>query len=124
MSAPADKVVLSCAVITLGSTVTASILPTSAGGQGKLPTPRLLVGTALTFIGLSMAADFAPNLASPLAIVLATTAAIYYGIPVADNYFNGASNPVGFTKTVKGDPNTVKVNGHTYHVDTGDILAG
>lgn len=122
MSAPADKVVLSCAIITLGSTVTASILPTSAGGQGKLPTPRLLIGTSLTFIGLSMAADFAPNLASPLAIVLATTAAIYYGIPVADNYFTGAKNPVGFV--VKGDAKTATVNGHTYKVDTGNILAG
>jgi hypothetical protein len=101
MSAPADKVVLSCAVITLGSTVAASLLPESAGGKGKLPSPRLLIGTSLTYIGLSMTADFAPQLAAPLAITLATTAAIYYGIPIIDNYFNGAHNPIGFSATRK-----------------------
>lgn len=102
MSAPADKVVLSCAIVTLGSTVTASLMPESSGGLGKLPSPRLLIGTSLTYIGLSMMADFAPQLAAPLAITLATTAAIYYGIPVADNYFNGARNRVGFTTAKKG----------------------
>jgi hypothetical protein len=72
-----------------------------------------------------MAADFAPKLASPLAIVVAATAATYYGIPIADNFFNGAHNQVGFLpKVVKGDPVTVKKNGTTYKVDTGNILAG
>lgn len=103
MSAPADKVVLSCALITLGSTAAASLLPESSGGKGQLPTARLLIGTSLSFIGLSMLADFAPRLASPLAVLVATTAATYYGIPVADNYFNNATNPVGFGKK-KGKP--------------------
>lgn len=101
MSTPADKVVLNCAVLTLGSTVAANVLPKGQGGQGKLPGARLLVGTSLTFIGLSMMADFAPNLASPLAILVATTAVVYYGIPVADNYFGHGHNPVGFKKGTK-----------------------
>lgn len=104
MSAPADKVVLSCAVVTITSTVTASMLPAKSGGKGQLPPPRLLIGTALTFIGLSMAADFAPRIAAPLAITVATTAAMFYGVPVVDNYFNGAHNKVGFPTTRKGTP--------------------
>lgn len=93
-----DSVVLSAGILTLGSTVTANILPSSVGGKGSLPSPRLLIGTSLTFIGLSMLAEFAPNLSTPLSVVVATTALIYYGIPVADNYFNHPTkqNKVGF----------------------------
>lgn len=85
-----NKVVLSCAILTLGSTTAHSVLPESSGGLGKLPTPRLLIGTALTFMGLSMVADFAPQISTPLSMMVAGAGLTYYGIPLADNFFNQA----------------------------------
>lgn len=101
MPASADKTVMTCAFLTLGSTTASHVLPAEKGGKGELPPARLLIGTSLTFIGLSMLADFAPKLAGPLAILVATSALTFYGIPLTDNYFNNAKNPVGFPK-VKG----------------------
>jgi hypothetical protein len=98
MTVPADKIVLNCAIVTLASTTAANVLPAKYGGKGSLPSARLLIGTSLTFIGMSMLADFAPGLAGPLSIIIATTALTFYGIPVADNYFNEAKNPIGAKK--------------------------
>jgi hypothetical protein len=101
MAIPADKVVLTSAIVTLGSTTAASLLPKDIGGQGSLPAPKLLFGTALTFMGLSFTADFAPQVAKPLAAAIAITALTYYGMPVMDNWFNGKHNAVG-RPTTKG----------------------
>jgi hypothetical protein len=98
MSIPADKIVLNCAIVTLTSTTAANVLPEKYGGKGTLPSARLLIGTSLTFIGMSMLADFAPGLAGPLSIIVATTALTFYGIPVADKYFNEAKNTTGANK--------------------------
>lgn len=91
----ADKVVLNSAIVTMGSTMAASVLPESYGGQGGLPSPRLLVGGGLTFVGLSILGDIVPAVARPLSAAIAVTALMYYGIPIADNYMNGKHNPVG-----------------------------
>jgi hypothetical protein len=92
-----DKAILSSALVTLGSTVSASVLPTKYGGKGDLPAPRLLIGTGLTFFGLSLLGDAAPSIAGPLALAIAMTAFTYYGLPVLDNYFVQGKNvnPVG-----------------------------
>lgn len=83
-----ENVVLTSAMVTLGSTVGTSVLPTEMGGQGKLPTPRLLIGTGLTFIGLSIITDIAPAIGVPLCACVALTALIWYGIPILDKYSN------------------------------------
>lgn len=92
-----DKIIMNSAIVTVGSTVAASALPTSYGGKGELPDTRLLVGSGLAFLGLSILGDIAPGVAGPLAAALALTALTYYGIPLADNYFTGGKSnlPVG-----------------------------
>jgi hypothetical protein len=87
MAVDADKVVLTSALVTLGSTVTASAAPEKLGGKGELPHPRLLIGGGLTFFGLSILADFAPAIAKPMAVAIAVTALTYYGMPVVNKVF-------------------------------------
>lgn len=118
----ADTVILTSAIVTLASTTAAFVLPTSAGGMcsdGKLvatavgvvnpvagaalatagktciPSARLIFGTAITFTGLSFLGSVAPQVAAPLAFAIAMTAVTYYGIPLADNVFNGHHNKIG-----------------------------
>lgn len=90
-----DKVILSSLMVTLASTTAASILPEKDGGQGSLPSTRLLIGTGLTYFGLSIMGDIAPSVAGPLAMAIGVTAVTYYGFPVLDNWINDAKNPVG-----------------------------
>lgn len=82
-----DSAILTAATVTLGSTVAASAMPEKYGGEGKLPSARLLFGTAISFIGLSMLADAQPKIAVPLAAAIAVTASTYYGIPIMEAYF-------------------------------------
>lgn len=100
--ANSDTVVLGSALLTLGSTTAASILPKEVGGQGALPGPRLLFGTALTFVGLSFLGSFAPAVGKGLAVAIALTAVTYYGVPLADNVFNNHHNPVGTAGDLAG----------------------
>lgn len=90
-----DKIILSSMMVTLSSTMAANVLPDKYGGKGQLPSPRLLIGTGLTYFGLSILGDVAPEVAGPLAAAIAVTALTYYGIPLMDNWFTGAHNPVG-----------------------------
>lgn len=90
-----DKVILSSMMVTMSSTMAASVLPDKYGGKGSLPTARLLIGTGLTFFGLSIMGDIAPAVAAPIAAAIAVTSLTYYGFPLADNWFNNAKNPVG-----------------------------
>jgi len=92
MPMPADKVVLTSGLVTLGSTVVFSITPGKLGGKGSLPSPRLLIGTGVTFFGLSILADLAPGIAKPLAAAIAVTALTYYGFPILGNYMNGKNS--------------------------------
>jgi hypothetical protein len=94
-----DKVILSSMMVTFSSTVGASVLPTKYGGQGNLPSTRLLVGTGLTYFGLSIMGDIIPSVAGPIAAAIAVTAATYYGFPLLDNWFNEAKNPIPFIPT-------------------------
>lgn len=95
----ADKVILSSMMVTMSSTMAASVLPEKYGGRGSLPTARLLIGTGLTYFGLSIMGDIAPAVAGPIAAAIAVTALTYYGFPLADNWFNNANNPVGKAPT-------------------------
>lgn len=100
-----DTSVLSAGLVTLGSTVASNVMPTSVGGQGQLPPVRLLFGTSLAFAGLSMLDEFEPLFASRLAWLLAFTAFTYYGLPIADNYFNQKHGKTGPSKlSVVGIP--------------------
>lgn len=89
MALPADKVVLTSALVTFGSTIAASTAPEKWGGKGEFPQPRLLLGSALAFFGMSILADLAPGIAGPLSAAMAITALTYYGIPILDAAFNG-----------------------------------
>ena len=87
MGVPSDRVVLSSAIVTIGSTTAASVLPESMGGRGELPKPRMLIGGVIAFAGLSMLSDAAPGVAGPLAIAMAFTAMTYYGVPMLEAWF-------------------------------------
>lgn len=98
-----DKIILSSMMVTISSTMAASVLPDKYGGRGSLPAPRLLIGTGLTFFGLSILGDIAPAIAGPLAAAVAVTALTYYGVPVLDNWINDKTdpktrNPIGETR--------------------------
>lgn len=83
----ADQVVLAASLVTLTSTVGFSLAPEKWGGKGELPPIRLLVGGGLTFMGLSILGQMAPQVAKPLAAAMAVTALTYYGIPVLEKAF-------------------------------------
>jgi hypothetical protein len=103
-----DKTVLMCSVLTMGSTLANSMLPTDMGGKGELPSARLLIGSSLAFMGLSILGAGAPKLATGLSISMATTALMYYGIPLADHWFNpDATKADGKTPRT---PRTITVN--------------
>lgn len=84
----ADKAVLTSAIVTISSTLAESMLPEPMGGKGELPSFRLLTGTGLTFFGLSILADIAPQVGVPLAVCIGLTAAIWYGIPIVGRVMN------------------------------------
>jgi hypothetical protein len=86
--ADTDKVVLTSSVITLTSTLAWSMLPESKGGKGELPSARLLIGSSMAFMGLSILGQFAPRITTGLSITMAITALTFYGVPIADGFFN------------------------------------
>jgi len=85
-----QQAVLHAAIVTATATTAAHILPQSMGGKSELPSYKELFGVLLTFAGLGMLADNAPGVAVPLAITIATTAFVFYGIPIMDKTFNPA----------------------------------
>lgn len=87
MSVSADKIVLTSAMVTLGSTTASAIMPEKYGGRSELPSMQLIFGSALAFTGLSILADFAPGIAGPLSACVAMTALTAYGIPIMERYF-------------------------------------
>jgi len=91
MPMPPEKAVLTAGLVTIGSTVIFNVTPEKLGGKGSLPTPRLLIGTGVTFFGLSILADIAPGIASPLAAAIAVTAVTYYGFPILSNYMTDSN---------------------------------
>lgn len=95
-----DKIILMSSTVTLASTLAHSMLPDEYGGKGELPSARLLIGSSMAFIGLSILGAGAPRLATGLSITMAVTAATYYGIPLANGFFNPSERP-GKTITTK-----------------------
>lgn len=93
MAVDTDKVILNSALITLASTVSASLAPEKLGGKGEFPAPRLLIGTGLTYMGLGILGDIAPQVGRSLAIVLAVTALTYYAVPILDKAFTDKGTP-------------------------------
>lgn len=85
-----DRVILNSMLVTVASTVAASAAPKDRGGRGELPSPRLLIGTGLTYFGLGILSDAAPGIAGPLSVAIAVTAVTYYGVPILDSYMGTA----------------------------------
>lgn len=88
----ADQAILLSTMVTAGSVIGTAVYPptdkhgkTLAGHDVKL-TPRLLIGTGLTFASLSALGSFAPSIATPLALSIALTALMYFGIPVLEQF--------------------------------------
>lgn len=77
-----DRAILACGLVTAGSTIGSAVTPTSMGGRDIGVSPRMLIGTGLTFTALSIVGEFAPGLATPIAVAIALTAFMWYGIPV------------------------------------------
>lgn len=90
-----DATILTAALLTTGSTVAASVLPHKVNPSpapcrcepGDLPSFRMLLGQATLFIGLGMLAPAAPKLTSMFSLVIAFTAATYYGLPILEDVF-------------------------------------
>jgi hypothetical protein len=80
----ADQAILTSALVTAGSTIGSAVLPVDKGGHDIGITPRLLLGTGLTFTALATLGSFAPGVAVPLSVTLAVTALMWYGIPVLE----------------------------------------
>jgi hypothetical protein len=85
----AESAILASAMVTGGSTVASAVLPKNLGGKDIGVTPRLLIGTGLTFTVLSIIGDFAPGIAVPLSVTIAVTALMWYGIPVLEASMKG-----------------------------------
>jgi hypothetical protein len=79
-----DHAILMAGLVTAGSTVGSAVLPIDKGGRDIGITPRLLIGTGLTFTALSVLGEFAPGVAVPLSVTIAITALMWYGIPVLE----------------------------------------
>ena len=97
-----DRVILTCTMVTLTSTTAAHFLPKSMGGKGEAPPVRMIFGSAITFTGLAMVGEFAPEVATGLSISLALTAMTYYGLPLLSNWLEDTNKyRVGFTPNKK-----------------------
>lgn len=84
-----ERAILNSALVTVGCTFGSSLVPSKYCGRGELPSVRLMVGTGVTYAGLSIMDDFAPSVARALALTIAVTALFYYGAPILQAYFTG-----------------------------------
>jgi len=108
----ADNTILSAALVTLGSTTAASVLPrrvnrSPAGVEcvkGELPSFKMLIGQGLVFAGLGIIAPAGPKMAAMFATLIGATAATYYGLPILSEAFGEGLCKAG-SKTVP-DPVT------------------
>ena len=117
-----DKAIATCAFITLGSTFGSSVAPKENCGSGELPSFKLLLGTSLTFLSLSVMDNFIPKVATLLSASMALTATMYFAVPVINCYLYPNSSfckecksetkvlpPADQPATVENTPNTPAV---------------
>lgn len=78
----ADQLILTSAIVTAGSTVAGQVLPSDLGGKGHLPSPRILIGTAVAFTALAMLAAWAPTLAGMWALLILTVSLLHNAAPI------------------------------------------
>lgn len=78
-SGKAGGVVTSCAIFTfaLGWFYTVK-------NGGTLPSAKFMIGLGVTFLGLEVVSDISPELASALAVAIATTSFFHYGQTLID----------------------------------------
>lgn len=82
--ASADQLIITSAIITAGSTVAGELLPKRKGDKGNLPSPRILIGTAIAFTILSMLATWAPNLAGAWALLILAVSLLHNAAPIVN----------------------------------------
>lgn len=63
---------------------TAVVAASSSLASGDVPGIRMVVGLAVSGMGLAAASMFAPDLAGGLAVLILTTTVFVYGKPLAD----------------------------------------
>lgn len=63
-------------VVTGVAATTILVVARSAVESGSLPSTRQIAGLGLAFLGLSVLADVAPELAGPLAVLIAVSATV------------------------------------------------
>jgi len=106
-SAKAGGVVTSCAIFTfaLGWFYTVK-------QGGTLPSAKFMIGLGVTFLGLEVVSDISPELASALAVAIATTAFFHYGQTLID-YVDSAPKTAGKTnaKQTSGTAKTAPTSG-------------
>ena len=84
-----DSTIITCSVLTAAVMVTSEFAPQSMGGKGEFPPVKLLLGLGVTTMGLALLGEIAPEVGKWLAICVATSAVLYSGAPMAEQYFAG-----------------------------------
>lgn len=82
-----DTAIATSAVVTLSAAAASSFLPEDKGGEGGVPSFRQLFAIAVTFTGLSIMQDFAPQVANGLALSIMMTVLTYKVLPIITLYF-------------------------------------
>lgn len=85
MASPDDTIV-TCAFVTIGSTVASDVMPKKYGGRGTGYDFRHIIGGMAAFTLLLLMAKFAGSLASAFAIMTAVIAFLYNGAPLLEKF--------------------------------------
>lgn len=88
--ANSDSVLIPAVLVTSAVMITYEFVPKDKGGEGQFPPVKLLLGLGVTTMGLALMGEIAPEVAKWLAIAIATTAVLYRGTPIAENYFGNS----------------------------------
>lgn len=86
-----DTSIATSAVVTLSAAAASSFLPEDKGGEGSVPSFRQLFAIAVTFTGLSIMQEFAPQIANGLALSIMVTVMTYKVLPIITAYFSEES---------------------------------
>lgn len=80
-TAEANKLILISGTTSLACVFFGKIIPPD-GSEASFPSPRIFAGAGITYFGLSLIAEAAPEVAGGLAMAIMLTAILEYGIPL------------------------------------------
>lgn len=89
MSAASEDTIITCAFVTIASTVGSDVMPKQYGGREHGFDFRHILGGMAAFTLLLIADKGAPKVASSFAILIATIAFLYNGTPLLERFFTG-----------------------------------